>query len=162
MFFRVKLMPSKVILPKKLVADPKAMARVITNTLNATAKTIQVDFRVTTQTWSSKPSFAIEQPDPYERIIGTSGEIYTMLNDGTRAHDIRPRNGRVLRFGTPFRSKTVPHSISSGPGSKGKNTVWSRGVHHPGTKPRKWDEAIREKWDGMVGPIFQRAIDSEE
>ena len=153
---------SRVILPKKLVGDPKKMARVITNTLNAVAMDIKIDFATTTQTWGDKPEFAIEQPDPYTRIVGTDGEIYGMLNEGTPAHDIRPRNGRILRFGTPFRAKTVPRSISSGPGSKGKNVVWSRGVHHPGTKPRKWDEAIREKWDGLVGPIFQRAIDSEE
>jgi hypothetical protein len=153
---------SKVILPKKLVGDPQRMARVITNTLNATAKNIKIDFQVTSQTWNDKPDFVIEQPDPYERIIGTSHKIYDMLNEGTRAHDIRPRNGKVLRFGTPFRAKTIPRSISSGPGSKSKNVVWSRGVHHPGTKPRKWDEAIREKWDGLVGPIFQRAIDSSE
>lgn len=150
-----------VILPKNLVADPQKMARVLTNVLEAVAKNIQTDFRVTTQTWSGKPDFTIEQPSEYERVVGTGDENYTRLNAGTGPHEILPRAGSVLRFNTPFRAKTVPHSISSGPGAKGGTVVFSRGVHHPGTKARAWDTAIREKWDGLVGPVFQRAIDSE-
>jgi hypothetical protein len=152
---------SRVIIPRRLSVDPKAMSRAIVSTLNAVALDIQTDFRVTVQTWSDKPTFAIASPTPWTRTIGTSDAIYSMLNEGTKEHDIFPKAGGILVFGTPFRSKTLPRSISSGPGFKGKNKVISRhGVHHPGTAAREWDTTIAAKWDKQVGTIFQRAIDA--
>lgn len=153
---------SRVIIPKKLSVDPAKMARAITNTLNSVALDMQTDFRVTTQTWRDKPTFAIASPTPYTRIVGTDDSVYTMLNEGTRAHLIRPRAGGVLVFRTPFRSKTVPRSISSGPGGTGaQQVITPKPVRHPGTQAREWDTVIAQKWDKKVGPIFQRAIDSE-
>ena len=152
---------SRVILPKKLSVDPRKMALAITNTLNATAQNIKVDFEVTVQTWEHKPSFAIASPTPWSRTVGTDDEIYSMLNEGTRAHLIRPKAGGVLVFRTPFRSKTLPRSISSRGGSTGLNQVITRKpVQHPGTAPRQWDTTIAQKWDKQVGRIFQRAIDA--
>jgi hypothetical protein len=152
---------SKVILPKKLSVDPARMARAITNTLNATALAIQTDFKVTTQTWSNKPTFHIDSPTPYTRTVSTHDDVYTMLNEGTRPHTVAP-HGKVLVFNAPFRSKTVPRSISSKPGRTGSATVFTRNeVHHPGTEAREWDTTIAKKWDKQVGDIFQRAIDAE-
>lgn len=152
---------SKVILPKKLISNPAAMARAITNALNAQALDIKTDFGVTVQTWENKPTFTIESPNTWTRTIGTDDENYARLNAGTGPHIIRPK-GKALVFNTPFQSKTLPRSISSGPGSKGANQVFIRGpVHHPGTAPREWDTTIAEKWDRLIGPIFQRAIDAE-
>lgn len=155
-------MKAKALIPKKLACNPAAMARVIQNTLNTQALAIKVDFGVTVQTWESKPEFSIRSVSPYEREIGTDDTNYSRLNEGTPPHVITPRRGRVLVFRTPFRAKTVPNSISSGPGSKGTNTVFVTGpVNHPGTKPRQWDKAIKKKWDRLIGPLFQRAIDAE-
>jgi len=150
----------KLIIPKKLIADPAKMARALTNALNGVALDIQVDFYVTTQTWQHKPSFPISSPSDYRRIIATDDPIYGYVNDGTRPHVIRPK-GKALRFNTPFRPKTLPNQIMSGPGSKGSATVFSRGVNHPGSKARKFDVAIQIKWDRQFRDIMQRAIDSE-
>lgn len=152
---------SRVILPKQLAADPRRMARAIANGLNAQALAVKVDFEVTTATWSDKPSFTVEVTSPYERVVSTGDEVYTMLNDGTDPHEIRPKNGKFLRFRGPFQAKTVPNQISSGPGSKGTNITFSRGVRHPGTKPRRWDTAIAKKQRRLFGKVMQRAIDSE-
>jgi hypothetical protein len=152
---------SRVILPKKLISNPAAMARAITNTLNGTALAIKADFEVTTQTWGDKPTFTIETPNQFERTIGTDDENYIRLNDGTRAHVIWP-HGKVLVFNTPFQSKTLPRSIASGPGHKGGNKVITRGpVRHPGTAAREWDKAIAQKWDRLFAQNMQRAIDAE-
>lgn len=150
---------SRVILPRRLLSDPQAMARAITNQLNATALAIQADFKVTTQTWKDKPEFTITSPSPYERVIGTSDAIYAMLNAGTPPHPISAHSG-VLRFSAPFQSKTLPHSISSGPGSRGGSEVYRRTVQHPGTEPREWDTTIAEKWDREAATQMQRAIDA--
>lgn len=153
---------SKVVLPKRLTADPRVMGRIITNTLNAVALAVKADFGVTVQTWKDKPTFAISNPTPYQRQISTDDPIYTMLNDGTRAHLIRPKAGGVLVFKTPFRSKTVPRTIASGPGASGGNTIFTaRPIQHPGTKARAWDKTIQEKWDKRFAQTMQRAIDSE-
>lgn len=151
---------SKVIIPRKLSVDPAKMARAIQNTLTNVAENIRIDFLVTVQTWEHKPTFAIIA-SAWSRTVGTDGDIYAMLNKGTRPHIIRPKAGGVLVFRTPFRSKTLPRSISSGAGGKGLNQVITRGpVHHPGTAAREWDQVIAQKWDKQVGPIFQRAIDA--
>lgn len=152
---------SKVIIPKKLSVDPRKMAQAITNTLNSTALAIKADFAVTTQSWNDKPTFAITSPTAYTRAIGTDDEIYSMLNKGTKEHDIFPKPGKILAFRTPFRSKTLPRTIASGPGSKGNVKAISRhGVHHPGTEARAWDTTIAEKWQKQFGNILQRAIDA--
>lgn len=150
---------STAIIPKdRPLAKP--MRTIISNTLSAQAKAIKVDFGVTTQTWDDRPKVSIAAPSPYQREIVVESEVYAMLNEGTKAHDIKPKRGSVLRFQTPFRSKTVPNDIRSRKGMKGSVTVWSRGVHHPGTKARNWDRNIAEKWQARIGDIFQRAIDS--
>ena len=152
---------STVILPKHKPFDVAKMRGVITSTLNATAKNIKVDFDVTTQTWNHRPDFKIASPSEYTREISTTDDIYAMLEVGTRPHVIRPKKPRgILRFTTPFRSKTIPNEIRSRKGSKGNTPVVARVVHHPGTKSRLWTKAIKRKWDQQIGNTFQRAIDS--
>lgn len=150
----------KLILPKKLVADPAKLSRALTNALNGVAKDIQVDFMVTTQTWEHKVPFLIQVLGAYRRIVATDDEIYGYVNDGTRPHRIRPK-GKMLRFNTPFKPKTLPSKIMSGPGGKGTSEVFSREVNHPGTKARKFDVAIKDKWDKEFAVIMQRAVDAE-
>jgi hypothetical protein len=152
----------KLILPKKLIADLAKLSRTLTNALNGVAKDIQIDLKVTTQTWKHKVEFPISSPSAYRRIVATDDEVYGYVNDGTQAHTIVPRTpGGVLRFNTPFTSKTLPNQIMSRAGSVGATEVIARGVQHPGTEARKFDVAIRDKWDKQFGPIMQRAIDSE-
>ena len=150
-----------VILPKKKPFDTAKMKGVIISTLNAQAKAIKVDFDVTTQTWQHRPEFKITSPSEYTREISTNDSIYAMLEGGTKPHVIRPKSARgILRFTTPFRSKTLPSEIASYAGSKGSKQVVARVVHHPGTAARNWTKVIKAKWDAQIGPIFQRAIDS--
>lgn len=151
----------KLIIPKKLIADPAKMARALTNAMNGVAKDIQIDFKVTTQTWKHRADFSISSPATYTRRVATDDEVYGFVNDGTKAHDIRPKGRGVLRFNTPFSPKTLPNQIMSRAGSTGSTPAVARIVHHPGTTARKFDVAIREKWDKEFGVIMQRAVDSE-
>lgn len=152
----------KLILPKQLIADPKKMARALENAMNGMAKDIQIDFQVTVQTWKHKADFSISSPATYTRRVATDSQIYAWVNDGTPAHDIFPKPGGILRFTTPFVSKTLPNQIMSRSGSKGTTMAISkRGVHHPGTTARNFDVKIQQKWDKQFGTIMQRAVDSE-
>lgn len=151
----------QVILPKRPILDVRKMKGAIVSTLNGQAKAIKVDFDVTTQTWNHRPTFKITAPSEYTREISTNDDIYAMLNKGTKPHTIRPKSARgILRFTTPFRSKTIPNQIRSRRGDKGKTPVVARVVHHPGTAARNWNKVIAKKWQERIGDIFQRAIDS--
>lgn len=139
------------------------MSRILTNAMNAQAKAVKVDFKVTTQTWDHQPDFAITSPRPYVRQVSTDDPVYSMLNKGTPAHDIAPKNAKgVLAFNAPFRPKSRPGYIGSNKGMRGNTPVIRRTVvHHPGTTARAWTKAIKTKWDREFPTQLQRAIDSE-
>lgn len=165
-------MPAQIIKPKRPVFRAAEQQRVVANTLSGIAKGIAADFGVTTQTWDERPHIAIEGSGIDERIIKVESDIYAMLDKGTRAHTIKPkkivtdkRTGKPrlvrLHFKTPFRSKTLPNQIMSRGGSKGGTEVFSRGVRHPGTRPRNWSKVIAQKWRKQAPQIMQRAIAAE-
>lgn len=155
-------MPAQSIKPKRSPFRPDAMRRVVSNTMTALAKDIKVDYDVTTQTWNNRPDVEITGSGPDEREIKVDSELYAMLEKGTKAHDIKPRNKRILRFTGPFRAKTVPNQIASRPGSKGATVIISKnGVRHPGTKPRNWSKVIAAKWRKQAPVVMQRAISAE-
>lgn len=150
----------EVILPKKNLLTAQQMARAVENALNQSAKAVQVDFEVTTQTWEHKPDFKI-QSSPGERTISTTDEIYGYVTGGTKPHVITPKNAKVLVFGAPSRAKTTPGVIGSGSGSKGSQIIHTKRVHHPGTQAREFEQTIAKKWEKEFPDQMQRAIDSE-
>lgn len=158
---KISLTPIKV--TKGILANPETMSRVIENALTGAALGVKADYGVTQQTWSnkSKADFKIKSKIG-ERIIYTTGLIYLWVDKGTKAHEIRAKNKKVLKFRRGFRAKTRPNSISSGKGARG-NGAWvsKEVVKHPGTKPRNFSKAIAAKWRKLLPPIVQRAIDSE-
>jgi hypothetical protein len=152
---------AQVILPKSSVFKPRETERAIQNALTASAKAIKVDLALPAATWSHKPKITISTPSQYTREIAVEDEVYAMLDEGTKAHQIKPRRGKVLAFLTPFRPKTIPNQLRSNKGSKGNVTVFSKGVRHPGTKARNWLQVAKKKWDKEFPTTLQRAIDSE-
>lgn len=148
----------KVICPaSRSLVDLVKHERAITNAIEGVAKDALVDFKVTTQTWRSKPEFEITRTSD-SRIVSTDNVIYGYVNDGTRAHIIRPRRAKVLHIpqgGTP---KTKPGVIGSGAGLRANAFFYSKAVRHPGTKARRFDRAIAKKWRREFANILQRAI----
>lgn len=149
---------ARAILPRKAIIDVARHRAAINEVLNVAAHDVRDDFLRTVATWEHSVDFVINVPDDYVRTVSTTDEIYSMLNAGTPPHLIFPKQGKFLRFQTPFQAKTVPQSISSGPGSVGGQTVYSRGVAHPGTKARDWDGTIAVKWLGIFPKRMQAAI----
>lgn len=164
----------QVILPKKFLKDAARFERIIENTLDGAALSMQIDFQVTTQTWEHKPRFYIRRKSG-ERFVGTDHRVYHMLNVGTRPHIIQPKFGRrfgaalmgkrrprLAFFATGFKPKSRPEMIASYKGRQaGKDFRTPLKVHHPGTQARKWDKRIRDKWQHKLHAIMQRAIDAE-
>lgn len=94
-----------------VVNRAKVLAPVDTGRLRAS---IRGEYR---RTWTLRPQFT----------VGSDVEYAGFVNDGTRPHQIRPRNASVLRFRV------------------GNRWVYARVVNHPGTRPRPFlDRALRE------------------
>lgn len=154
-------MKMKVLLPKGLVFNAPALARAVENALEGAAKDVKADLGVTTQTWKDKPAFAIERATA-ERIVSTQDAVYGYVDEGTPAHEIAPRPGGMLVFGTGGSPKTRPQAIGSTRGRAGGVIVHTRkAVHHPGTAPRLFSTVIADKWEKQLPVLMQRALDSE-
>ena len=150
----------KAIIPKGL--NIEQIARAVENTLNAAAIAVQIDFETTTATWDTQVDFATDTPSPDRRIVGTDNLIYHWVNGGTKAHDISPKNGKILRFQGGYTAKTRPSYIGSGSGGRSGGVITTRKtVKHPGTKARAFDVAIAEKWEKQLAIQMQAAINAE-
>lgn len=158
MLYQIGEVLARAIVPRKPILDVARHRAAINEVLNVAAHDVRDDFLKTVATWEHEVTFVIEVPDDYVRRVSTADEVYGMLNAGTPEHLILPRNGRFLRFNTPFQAKTVSQSIMSGPGSVGSQTVYSKGVVHPGTKARDWDTTIAVKWLDIFPRRMQAAI----
>lgn len=141
--------------------DPAAFRRVVRNVRAARAADIEVDFNTTTATWSNAPKANVEFIGDGEAKIFMVDDRYTWVNDGTRAHVIRPRNASRLVFQANYRAKTIGGFIGSRAGGPFGPTVYSRGVMHPGTTGRFFDIAIADKWNRLLPAILERAILAE-
>ena len=148
---------AKPLTPRKF--NDKAFLDEITKEVNRTAKDVKKDFEKTTKTWKKKPVFEIViaiGPKSADFLIGTDDEIYGYVDQGTRPHVILPtKPGGVLAFQSKFSPKTVPNVLGSRSGRSGGNTVFSRGVIHPGTEPRNFSKMIKRIWT----PIYKKRIE---
>lgn len=145
------MVSARVIIPRRLFADPKRILRAAENALTGAAKGAKRDFDVTTQTWKNRPQFTIES-SPGKRIVSTTSDIYRYVTRGTRV--------RYAVMSPDFMPKTRPGFIGS---NMGKGGVVSISKLHPmpGIKARRFEQAIAAKWRKELPVIMQRAIDSE-
>lgn len=134
--------------PDRPLFDERRFRAVVENAGEMAAKAILIDYRVTHQTWKTNPAFRIERKGPFEWHIFTENAIYGYVSDGTRPHQIRPKNpAGVLRFQTGYTAKTTPRVIMSRQGGASGPTVTAKVVNHPGFPGREFPDVITEKWD---------------
>ena len=153
----------KEIKAKRLKVD--AFRLHLLNEMRKVGTEIKADFEKTTATWEHKPKFTVDvsltRPGP-QVMVGTDDEIYGYVSGGTKPHDIfagiftGKSRKRALAFPASSTPKTRPGQIGSWPGSRGGDTVVRPYVRHPGTKPRKFEEAIAKKWK----PKFKRRMEA--
>ena len=127
------------------------------NGLDIAAEGAKADFEATVETWIEKPQFTI-QKSPMARLVSTTHDLYTFVNDGVAGHQITPVNARVLKFLRGFEPKTFPNVLGSGRGFRGPPQVWAKSVQWPGIAPRNFEEAVGEKWDEKVDEIVQAEL----
>lgn len=133
--------------PIKPKADPFKLDATIKLVKRETADVTQLvllDYQETVKTWRNKPVFSVRQVKDGSEV-STSDPVYNWTDKGTKPHNIFPVRAKRLRFGLNSQPKTTPGNIMSGAGAPGSPTVFSRGVRHPGTEPRKFSVIIGKK-----------------
>ena len=144
--------------PKNFL-DPKSLQVAVENSLTQTAKAVKVDFDVTTRTWKKRPTFKIKSQTG-RREISTDDTVYKFVDGGTKAHPIKPRRAKALRYQGKYKAKTRVRVIGSSGGGKSGAFVVRKSVKHPGTKARKFSDEIGKKWVKLYPKQIQRSIDA--
>jgi hypothetical protein len=120
---------------------------------------IRRDFEKTTATWKKKPKFEVllsAKGGAVEILVDTDDKIFGYVELGTRPHVILPRKAKALKFKSKFSPKTSPGFIGSRAGGSSGSDVFSKGVLHPGTKPRNFSKTIKK----MREPWFKREMET--
>lgn len=155
----------KAIKPPRNAINSIAYEAALRRALNVTAETVIKDFQAVTRTWKHKVQFLSNRSTtsgPRGSLFLTvfardpSG-IFHFVNKGTRAHIIRPKNGKMLRFHVPFAPKSLPLSLGARSGNRGDTAVFRDVVRHPGIKARRFDVVIARKNQQTLA----RAVDAE-
>ena len=146
---------------KSLDMSTRELRVVLQSALGEIGKRITQDYEKTTRTWNHKPRFLTEvntRSGQYEVMVGTDDEIYGYVDQGTRAHEIRAKNAKYLRFWSKSTPKTTPGHIGSGAGSKGGDLTFRQRVWHPGTKARRFSEQIQKKAEKYARYIIEKRL----
>lgn len=107
-------------------------------------------FQKTTATWKHKVKWrtrTVVNSRLSYTAVGTDDDIYRFVSEGTKAHDIRPRNKSRLSFRSGYKAKTRRRSLSSGSG--GASGAWvstKKTIKHPGTEAREFAEEVADKY----------------
>lgn len=150
------------ILPKGDIINVKQLMGVIRGAGVEVGRGMRTDLEKTTRTWKHKPIFTIRIDTKGDALVSvfTDSLIYYFVSHGTEPHIIKPRRKKVLAFNVPFTAKTKVRWIGSRNGSRGKLQVFSKGVMHPGTEAREYDQVVTDKWQPKFEILMQRRIDN--
>jgi len=140
-------------IPRQLF-NTRNIKRVLSNVGREAARSIKVDYRVTTQTWNNKPSFSITKipGHSFDRVIGTDSDIYKFVDKGTRI--------RYAVMTPDFQAKSRVKVIGSRKGRGGFSHMNFK-KPKPGIEAREFSEEIADKWTKLLPRLIDRAIQSE-
>jgi hypothetical protein len=121
--------------------------------------------RITNEWSGEKPNWEAKTEDAGDHISTkvqappSHGADKWVWLRGTEPHTIKPKSaGGTLAFPTGYQPRTRPGAGGQykGPGKATGETVFAKEVKHPGTKPRKLEEAI-VRW---IKPYFYKEIEN--
>ena len=144
--------------PQGAIFPTKNLLRQVDTELKRLANRGASEFSKTTSSWDTRVGFDVRKQSDEEYSAGTDNEIYGYVNDGTRPHTIRARDGGLLAFQSGYNAKTTPRQIGSQSGGPFGPTVYAQEVQHPGTAPRDFDDAIAEKLQPEATVSLQRVV----
>jgi len=154
----------KAITPKKY--NVTGIRKELVDVMRVESSIVQAMYLKTIKTWKNKPKFkkkVRKVGDSYHMEVEydpdtKEGKIYEYVDLGTRAHFIRPRRAKLLRFRVGGRPKTKVRKIASYKGAPGKYWRASKLVRHPGTKARLFTATIHERRKPKLDREFEKAM----
>lgn len=147
---------------KSPLIDTKAFTRELSKAVDKTANDMRGDFEKTTRTWDTDVKFYVRpkggQIGRRDMVITvyTNNQIYQYVDEGTKPHIIRPKKASTLRFLSNHKAKTRPGFIGSSQGGSSGESVFSKEVMHPGTRPRNFAAIIAKRH----APRFKKNVDA--
>ena len=139
------------IIPKKFMAslDPAKLKKELYDALDHTGNIINDDFDKTVRTWKKAAKFKKKGPEQYRSglavTISTDDEIYFYIDEGTKAHIIKPRRAKRLGFRSGYKAKTRVGVVGSRAGGASGPFVTAKQVMHPGFPARKFAKTIAKR-----------------
>jgi hypothetical protein len=154
----------KVTLPKVEYAKKKWLDAIASKQRAKSLPALRKLFGQTVSGWSTKPQMGYattKRSDEISLFIfakGAGSNTWNLLNAGSPAHQILPRNAKMLAFRPGYRAATRPGSLQSGRKYRSGKTVFARSVQHPGFEARRFTELIAEEYDKTYAAHVQEAI----
>lgn len=148
------------ITPKHLPSTAEYM-KALENSVDQTGNLILRDLQSTVRTWRHKPTFYVvihKSGGEYAVIAGTDNLIYLFVDHGTKAHPIKPKRSKYLAFQSGFRAKTRVGIIGSQDGGSFGDTVFAKGVKHPGFKGREFILRIAKRRQVTMRQMGEQSI----
>lgn len=150
-------------LPKKDLTKKKWLDAIASKQRAQTLPILRKLFQKTVFGWSQKPDFSWTQIKSSDVVSlsmfpsGPSADKWKLLNAGSPAHDIRPRN-KYLAFRPGYRAATRAGSLQSSRAYRSGKSILTNIVHHPGFEARKFTELIVEEFANQYTRDMQDAI----
>jgi len=149
----------KAIKPKKL--NIKEIEKALLAEAESIANDIELDFALTVGTWKRDVEFeklVASTRLGIEILVDTDDEIYRYVNEGTKPHVILPKRAKALAFKSGYKAKTIVGKKVARTGGSFGSTVFSKGVIHPGTEARDFDEIIAKEWNKKFKRRMEKAM----
>lgn len=111
-----------------------------------------------TASWKKKLELEIEETD--EGVtISTDDPRYLWVDEGTKPHEIKPRNAKALRFlpGNKVRSEIARRQKNAA--QRDAKAVFTKSVMHPGIRPRSITELVLAKRQLAMVSAIEAAIE---
>lgn len=151
-------------IPKEIVNVERVRQAIIDAQNSKTKPALTRLFGQTVEGWRNRPEFRSRRTDTSDQLgilvyaAGKNAEQYALVNNGARAHIIRPRRARMLRFQPGYRAGTKPRSLRSSAYTRSGDFVTAQMVHHPGFEAREFTQAIADEHEKDFKDDMEQAI----
>lgn len=158
-------MPSRVIrstLRQDLATLDKQVKAELRKELTKQGKYLLEQFQDIVSDWKHKPNFRLQVRIQRNRMTitvfaqGQNADIWKYVDEGTKAHVIRPKGKKPLRFKGGYVPRTTPIAEYGGLGKATGNWTSAKQVYHPGTKAREFTVTIGDEFQ----PLFSSVIEN--
>lgn len=125
--------------------DPNLFRKAFEDASREMEKDVKGAFIDATSGWKHKPvwrGYVRLTADDIYISVGTADQIFKFVDEGTKAHVIRPVKAKML------------HWVDTASGED----RFAKEVHHPGTKAQNISKEIREIWLGLMPEYFDKYL----